>query len=130
MTAYVDTNVLIRHLTGDTPDLAVRAGAFIDEADDLLLPDLIVAETVYVLESYYGISRDEAAEVVRSVISYRSIRTSDTALLMKSLDIYQDHRIDFAEAYLAAAAESTGVGTVASFDRALDRVPTITRFEP
>ena len=130
MTAYVDANVLIRHLTGDPPDLAVRAGAFIDEADDLLLPDLIVAETVYVLESYYGISRDEAAEVVRSVISYRSIRTSDTALLMKSLDIYQDHRIDFAEAYLAAAAESTGVGAVASFDRAIDRVPTITRFEP
>ena len=130
LTAFLDTNILIRHFTGDPPDLAVRADAFIDEANELLLPDLIVAETVYVLESYYGLSRDEVAEVVRSVISYRSIHTRDPALLMKSLEIYQDHRIDFAEAYLAAAAESTGVGTVASFDRGIDRVPTIIRVEP
>ncbi len=130
MTAFVDTNILIRHIISDPPDLAVRAGAFIDEADELLVPDLIVAETVHVLESVYELSRDEVAAFVRSVISYWSIRTQNPALLAKALDIYQDHRIDFAEAYLAAAAETTGVGAVASFDRAIDRVPTITRIEP
>lgn len=127
---YVDTNILTRHITGDPPDMAVRAGAFMDEADELLLPDLIVAETVYVLESYYGLNRDEVAAFVRSVLSYRSIRTRNHALLSKSLDIYQDHRIDFAEAYLAAAAESTEVGIVVSFDRAIDRIPSVTRVEP
>ena len=130
MTAFVDTNILIRHIISDPPDLAVRAGTFIDEADELLVPDLIVAETVHVLESVYELSCDEVAAFVRSVISYRSIRTQNPALLAKALDIYQDHRIDFAEAYLAAAAESSGVGAVASFDRAVDRVPTITRIEP
>lgn len=130
MTAFVDTNILIRHIISDPPDLAVRTGAFIDEADELLVPDLIVAETVHVLESVYELSRDEVAAFVRSVISYPSIRTQNPALLAKALDIYQDHRIDFAEAYLAAAAESSGVDAVASFDRAVDRVPTITRIEP
>ena len=127
---YIDTNILTRHITGDPPDMAFRAGTFMDEANELLLPDLIVAETVYVLESYYGLNRDEVAAFVRSVLSYRSIRTRNPALLSKSLDIYQDHRIDFAEAYLAAAAESTKVGIVVSFDRAIDRVPSITRVEP
>ena len=130
LTAYIDTNILVRHITGGHPDPAVRAGAFIDEAAELLLPEVIAAETVYVLESVYRLSRDETAEVVRSVIAHRSIRTPDAPLLLKSLDIYQDHRIDFPEAYLAAAAESTGVGIVASFDRAVDRIPSITRFEP
>lgn len=37
MTAFVDTNVLIRHLTGDPPDLAARATRFLRNADELLL---------------------------------------------------------------------------------------------
>ena len=130
MTVFVATDILVRHIISDPPDLAVRTGTFIDEADELLVPDLIVAETVHVLESVYELSRDEVAAFVRSVISYPSIRTQNPALLAKALDIYQDHRIDFAEAYLAAAAESSGVSAVASFDRAVDRVPTITRIEP
>ena len=50
MTAFLDTNVLVRHLTGDPPDLAQRATEFLAEAEELLVPDLIVAEVVYVLE--------------------------------------------------------------------------------
>lgn len=38
--------------------------------------------------------------------------------------------LDFAEAYLAASAELSGIGRVASFDRRLDRVATIQRVEP
>jgi predicted nucleic acid-binding protein len=39
-------------------------------------------------------------------------------------------RVDFAEAYLVASAESTGVGRIASFDRSLDRVRSVERIEP
>jgi len=44
--------------------------------------------------------------------------------------VYEEARIDFAEAYLVAQAEVTGVGRIASFDRSIDRVPTVTRREP
>jgi predicted nucleic acid-binding protein len=44
--------------------------------------------------------------------------------------VYETHRLDFAEAYLVACAESTGVGTIASFDLSLDPVPTVERVEP
>jgi len=36
----------------------------------------------------------------------------------------------FPEAYLLASAEATGVGTILSFDRSVDRVETVTRIEP
>lgn len=130
MTAFVDTNILVRHLTGDPPDLAERATAFLARADELLLPDLIVAEMVYVLESFYEVPADEVGRLVRSVIAFDSIRTLDPALLLRSLEIHVAHRIDFAEAYLVASAESAGVGDIASFDRSIDRVPTVTRIEP
>jgi predicted nucleic acid-binding protein len=38
--------------------------------------------------------------------------------------------LDFAEAYLVAQAERSGVAVVASFDRAIDRVATVRRLEP
>lgn len=130
MTAFVDTNVLIRHLTGDPPELAGRATAFLAEADELLLPDLIVAEVVYVLESFYEVPIDEVARLVRSVIAFAPIRTLDQALLLRSLEVYETHRIDYAEAYLVASAETAGVHDIASFDRSIDRVPTVNRIEP
>lgn len=130
MTAFVDTNIIIRHLTGDPPDLAARATAFLAASDELLLADLIVAETVYVLESFYEAPRADVAELIRAVIGFPAMRTLDPALLLRSVEIYETHGVDFAEAYLAASAEAAGVGQVASFDRSLDRVPSIMRVEP
>ena len=130
MTAFVDTNVLIRHLTGDPPDLAARATACLAAADELLLPDLIAAEVVYVLESFYEVPADEVARLVRSVVAYPPVRTLDPALLLRSLEVYETHRIDFAEAYLVASAEATGIPDIISFDRSIDRVTTARRIEP
>jgi len=59
-----------------------------------------------------------------------SIVSTDTAVLLRAVEVYELARLDFAEAYLVACAESTGVGTVASFDRSIDRVPTVERLEP
>lgn len=130
MTAFIDTNVLIRHLTGDPPDLAARATTFLTTADELLLADLIVAEMVYVLESFYEVPREDVARMVRSIVAFAPIRTLDPALLLRSLEIYETHRIDYAEAYLVASAERAGVPDIASFDQSIDRVPTVTRIEP
>jgi predicted nucleic acid-binding protein len=51
LSAFVDTNVLLRHLTGDRPEQAARATRFLAAADELLLTDLVMAELVDVLES-------------------------------------------------------------------------------
>jgi predicted nucleic-acid-binding protein len=110
--------------------LAARATAYLGSARDLLLTDLIAAETVYVLESFYEAPRDEVATAVRSLVAFDSIVCVDPALLLRAIEIYETDRIDFAEGYLVACAESTGVGRVASFDRAIDRVDTIERIEP
>ncbi len=131
MTAYLDTNVLIRHLTGDPLDQAAAATTLLRSASNLVLADLIVAETVYVLESYYRESRERIAQWMRSVIAFPAISVGDEQRLLRALEIYEGDRIDFAEAYLVAAAESDGADEVVSFDRSIDRVTTtVTRIEP
>jgi len=130
LSAFIDTNVLIRHLTGDPPEMAARASAYLPDERELLLTDLVAAETVYVLESFYETPREEVAQAVRSLVAFDSIICVDPALLLRAVELYETDRVDFAEAYLVACAESTGVGKIASFDRSIDRVDTIERIEP
>ena len=128
--AFVDTNILVRHLTGDPPDMAERATRLLSSGNDLLLADLVVAETIYVLESFYGAPRKHVAEAIRSLLPFEAVACVDPALLLRAVEVYEVDRIDFAEAYLVACAETTGVGRVVSFDRSTDRVDTVERVEP
>lgn len=130
MSAFVDTNILVRHLTGDPPEIAARATEYLAHDSELYLADLIVAETVYVLESSYRAPRDQLATAMRSLVSMRSVVTVDPALLLRAIEVYENDHLDFAEAYLVACTESTGTGRVASFHRAIDRVDTVERIEP
>lgn len=130
MTAYLDTNILIRHLTGDPPGQARRATRFLASADELILADLSVAEVVYVLESYYRVTRARIATILRAVLAFPPMRVADADLLHRAIEVYEVHRLDFAEAYLIASAERAGVTKIASFDRSIDRVGSVTREEP
>jgi predicted nucleic acid-binding protein len=130
VTAFVDTNVLVRHLTGDPPELAARTTRYLGTADALLLPDLILAEVAYVLESFYEAPRAQVATTLRAVLAFPAIRVLDVDLLQRAVEVYEVHRLDFADAYLVASAERTGVGVIASFDRSIDRVASVRREEP
>lgn len=130
MSAFIDTNILVRHLTGDPPKMAANATRYLESASGLLLTDLVIAETVYVLESFYEAPREQIAVAIRSVIAFGSIVTVDPAMLLRAVEVYETDRLDFAEAYLVANAESTGVNRVASFDKSIDRVTTVERIEP
>jgi predicted nucleic-acid-binding protein len=98
--------------------MAARATAALAGGERLFLPDLVLAECVYVLESFYEVERAQVAALMRAAIALRA------------LEVYEVERLDFAEAYLVANAEATGVGRILSFDRSIDRVKTVLCVEP
>ena len=110
--------------------MAARATAALAGENVLLLSDVVLAECVYVLESFYEVARPRVAELMRSAIALTTIQTIDPPTLLRALEVYEVNRLDFAEAYLVAQAEATGVKEVLLFDRSIDRVDTVTRREP
>lgn len=110
--------------------MAARATAVLAEPGPLLVADVVVAECVYVLESFYEVPRARVAELMRAAIALPSIEPIDADLLLRALAVYEVDRLEFAEAYLVAQAEATGVGEVVTFARSIDRVGTVTRREP
>lgn len=130
MKAFLDTNVVVRHLTQDPPTQGAAASAFLADAEELVLTDLVLAEIVYVLESFYRVPRARVAALARSVIGFPAISTRDESLLLRAVEVYERDRLDFAEAYLVACAEESGVRAIASFDRSIDRVTGVVRLDP
>jgi predicted nucleic acid-binding protein len=130
VSAFVDTNVLVRHATGDPPDMAERATAYLATTEGLLVIDLVVAEVVFVLQSVYRRSRADVAAFVRALVTSTGITTSNPGVLLRALTLYETHGLHFVDACLVASAEASGVGTVASFDKAIDRVEAVRRIEP
>jgi predicted nucleic acid-binding protein len=128
--ALLDTNILVRHLTGDPPAQARRATEFLRGSHELILTDLVLAEMVYVLESFYGVPRSEIAGMARALLALPAIVAGDHELLLRAVELYEVVRLDFAEAYLVAVAELSDVKRVASFDRQIDRVKSVERVEP
>lgn len=131
MTVLLDTNVLVRHFTGDPPDLARRATAFLRAAGpkELVLVDLVAAELVFVLQSVYQQPRAGVARLLRAVLGLPAVRCDTTLLLHRAVELYEAGR-DFTDAYLIATAEAQSIPEIVSFDRGMRSVPGVRRVEP
>lgn len=65
-----------------------------------------------------------------SLLAMPTIVVADRDLLLRTIEVYESQRLDFAEAYLVVSAEPTGFLRVASFDRSIHRASTVERLEP
>ena len=76
------------------------------------------------------VARARVADLMRAALALPTIQTVDPSSLLRALEVYERDGLDFAEAYLVAQAEVTGVGEILSFDRSIDRVESVNRREP
>ena len=75
----------------------------------------------------YSLDRVVIAQLMRAALMLPTI-SADVELLFRALEIYEVDRLDFAEAYLVAAAEFTGLELIASSStRRSYRVPSVER---
>ena len=132
--AYVDTNVILRFLTGDPPDLAAQARALFDAVEQgevtLIVDEIVVAETVWVLQSFYGYPGDRIARVVQELLSHDGLQADDKPGLLTALTLFADKNIDFADALVATHMGQRGVQDVFSFDHHFNDLAGVIRRSP
>ena len=92
----IDTNVLVRFLTGDDPDQAERARHAID-AGDIFVPTTVLLETEWVLRSGYGFAAERVIAALRGFAGLPGVAVEDPALLARALEWASDG-MDFADA--------------------------------
>ena len=99
----VDTNVVVRFLTGDDPTQASRAKAVID-AGDVFVGTTVLLETEWVLRSVYGFAREDIARALGALAGLPGVSVESPVLLGEALQRTVSG-MDFADALHLGAAE-------------------------
>ncbi len=84
-----------------------------------LLPQSVIFEVAYVVQSQYGISGDDLATVVRAMTAFPGVQIVDECPWKRVLDIWPNPLAGLAGAAIVAVAMSTRCDAVATFDRKL-----------
>lgn len=116
----IDTNIILRYLIGDDPKKAAKAMALMERAEknqqDIEIPSIVVAETIWTLEKFYNVPREEIADKLLSIFSFKGIKGPEKNSIVKALNFYISRKIDFVDCFLAAKSiEKTT--TIYSFDK-------------
>lgn len=103
--------MLVRYLTNDPPDRGELSARVIDGEDDLLITDVVIAETAYVLTSVYHMPRQAIVDRIIDVLQKTNIDTFriEKALVLDALlRCRPSGRVSFPDALIWAAARSAG----------------------
>lgn len=120
MSGFLDTSVVIRYLTGDSPELADRAAIIIDGEDNLWITDIVLAEVAYLLTSVHQLSRTMVVDILVDLVQKENISTyaQDKGLVLQALQMSRPlGRVSFADALIWAEARSAGSEVVYTFDQ-------------
>jgi predicted nucleic-acid-binding protein len=111
----VDTNIVVRFLTGDDPVQSVQARHLID-GREIFVCATVLLETEWVLRRLYGFSPAECAAALRGLGGLPRVTIEDPARVAKALD-WTEAGMDFADGLHLAKA--SGCEAFISFDAAL-----------
>ncbi|AVT76311.1 hypothetical protein RPPS3_22480 [Rhodopseudomonas palustris] len=100
----IDTNLIVRYLTGDHPMQSARARATID-GEEVFVPTTVMLETEWVLRSAYGLDGSAVCHALRSFAGLPSVTLEDPALVAAALDRVEAG-MDFADALHLGCAEA------------------------
>ena len=111
----IDTNVVVRFLTGDDKQQA-RASRAALEAGDIFVATTVALESEWVLRSAYGFEPARIAAGLRGLAGLPEVMVEEPVLLAQAID-WMEGGMDFADAlHLAKAGDCD---TFLSFDRKL-----------
>jgi predicted nucleic acid-binding protein len=116
----LDTSVLLRYLTRQPPELALRARELVEGEPELLLSEIALAEAGYVLTSFYRVERASVVDALQSFVQRRNVRLVNLPkpIAVQALALCRpSRRVSFADALLWAQARTLGVSRVLTFDR-------------
>lgn len=134
--SFVDTDVIIRFLTGDDPVKQARASELFEAVTEgrltLAAPDTVIADAVFVLSSprLYHLPRPEVRALLAPLVRLPSFRVDNRRTLLEALDVFATTNLDFGDAMIVASMREQSSRLLYSYDKHFDRLPGVTRQEP
>lgn len=122
----IDTNVLIRLLTRDDPKQTALAESYVSKG--ALVSHLVLAETIWVLESVYSRKPDQLATAIDMLLNHVHLAIQDADVVSAALDHFRKHPIlGFSDCLVLEITRKAGHLPLGTFDRNLSKLDSTQR---
>lgn len=134
--AAVDTDVVIRLITGDDPPKQQASRRLFKAVEDqqleLTAPLTMIADCLYVLVSprLYNLDRAEATAILTTLVNLPYFKIDEKPTVLDAMSIFGQSQLDFGDAMIVALMRSSHLSTLYSFDHDFDSLADISRIEP
>lgn len=135
MSAFLDTNVLLRHILQDHPDHSPRASDLflrIKTAEVTVhTSETVIFEAIYVLEKRNKAPKARITTILVEILSFPGLAVPNRTSLLSALVFWPQHGgLSFADCFHLALADHWGLEHIYTFDQKMDRHPGVSRIEP
>ncbi len=124
-TILVDANIIIRFLLNDHPTLSFQAKDIILKAQQgslkLYLDEVVIAEIIWTLSSFYRIKRFEISDKLEEIVSQNWVINPKKDLIIQTLALFRSSNLDYIDCWLFVVGKSLDI-ELATFDKALKKL--------
>ena len=121
----LDANIILRYIVAENTPLNLKSKYYFDLAQDnkyqLIIDNVVIAEVVWVLKSYYKFNRENLVNSLRIVISHKNILVDNKNLILETLDFFSSHNLSYIDCYLHCLSQSKGI-PLSTFDTKLSKI--------
>jgi len=119
----IDANVIVSFFVERNETQRVAARALLTKAEEgeiiAIVPQFVIFEVTYVLQSQYGLTGERLATVIRDIIAFPGVHLIDDCPWKRVMDVWPNPIPSLADAALAVVAMTNRYDAVATFDRKL-----------
>ena len=119
-----DTNPLVRYLLNDDVRLSKTARNFFEKVKDgeekIVILESVIPECIYVLIKIYRVPKNEAAESLIKLLSYKGVANSDKKELIDALSLFAKKNLYIVDCILCEKSKSQKM-PLFTFDKALKK---------
>ena len=123
---YADTNIFIRFFADDMPEQTKISKkilkGLLEDKYELYVCNLVFAEIVYVLESYYKLDKKDILDKMFAILKFKNLVVENKSIIAEALEIYNEKNIDFTDAYMACHARKAGCNRLFSFHKDFTKI--------
>jgi predicted nucleic-acid-binding protein len=122
----VDTNVLVRLITGDDEKQAAVAESFVNRG--VWVSHLVLAETAWVLRRVFGLDNVGIAAAIEMLLNQEAVSLQDAEVVTAALDQYREKpSLGFSDCLVLEIARKAGHLPLGTFDKNLSKLDGVER---
>ena len=133
MISLLDTNVIVRFLTGNTDEKFRGVYDYFQDIEQgkisVELKLIVLFQTIFVLKSYYKVPKGKIVKAMKGLLKLKGLKIIEKKIVVSMMDIWDSNNIEIVDAYLVACLEKNSQNILYSYDKDFDKFK-INRKEP